>query len=166
MRYGGVCKVPKRYWAIIIIIALLCISIPVVVCGGYGTKIANYIWAQWVGVDNPEASVVGFGELQSFLAGYQVELANGGLCGAYARDLHNEAEAQGIKTAIVATKVGNGYHAFNAFSTSEGIVYVDTSLGGCVIAEKVDGFYVFTLEHDGHITEQRLGDEKDFSIYW
>lgn len=157
----------KRYRGILItLLALLCIGVPVLVCGGYGVKIANNLWAQWVEVDNPEASVVEFWELQAFLGEYQVEAPTDALCGTFARNLHNEAEAQGIRAAIVASKVGEQYHAFNAFQTKEGIVYVDTSMGVCVIAQKVDAFYVFVLEHDGHIAKQSLGDENEFSIYW
>ncbi len=49
------------------------------------------------------------------------------VCGEFAKDVHNNAEKQGIKTAWVAIKLEDGsYHALNAFKTKDrGLVFID-----------------------------------------
>jgi ABC-type transporter Mla subunit MlaD len=48
-------------------------------------------------------------------------------CGNFAKDLHNNAEAKGIRTAFVAIQFYNEIsHAINAFKTTDkGLVYID-----------------------------------------
>ena len=48
------------------------------------------------------------------------------MCGDYARDIHNNAERAGIRAAYVAIELPSGYHAFNAFKTTDsGLVFID-----------------------------------------
>jgi hypothetical protein len=48
------------------------------------------------------------------------------MCGDYARDVHNNAEQAGIRTAYVAIEFADSYHALNAFKTADkGLVFID-----------------------------------------
>jgi len=48
------------------------------------------------------------------------------MCGDFARDVHNNAERAGIRAAYVAVKLPSGYHALNAFKTTDrGLVFID-----------------------------------------
>lgn len=51
------------------------------------------------------------------------------MCGSYAQDLHNNAEARGIRAAFVAVQFYEGIgHAINAFKTLDrGLVYIDVT---------------------------------------
>jgi hypothetical protein len=161
-------RVLKRYWVAVVLVALLIITGLVMGCSGCGARAMNSVWVRWVKVDNPQADNVSYEELQSFLQVYEYDIVIGSPCGDCARDLHNTAEYQGISAAIVIAQVGDGghYHAFNAFATDKGIVYIDTTMGVCVKAQKVDDLFTFRWEHDGHITEQRVGGEDKFNVYW
>ncbi len=126
-------------------------------------------------IDSPEAAAVSFAELEIFLDGYStVGFPASWVCGEYALALHDAAEAEGIKAAIVLVRDKGGwspFHAFNAFATTdEGIVYVDSilgwDLGRCAIAELVDGFYVAKVEKGTCKKTSTLGCERDFLIFW
>jgi hypothetical protein len=48
------------------------------------------------------------------------------MCGDFARDVHNNAERAGIRAAYVAIEFSSGYHALNAFKTTDrGLVFID-----------------------------------------
>ncbi len=49
------------------------------------------------------------------------------MCGEFAREVHNNAEKQGIRCAWIAIKLDNGkYHALNAFETTDqGLIFID-----------------------------------------
>jgi type II secretory pathway pseudopilin PulG len=48
------------------------------------------------------------------------------VCGDYARDVHNIAEQYGIRAAYVVVELPSGYHALNAFKTTDrGLVFID-----------------------------------------
>jgi exonuclease VII small subunit len=48
------------------------------------------------------------------------------MCGDFARDLHNDAERAGIRAAYVAVEFSSGYHALDAFKTTDrGLVFID-----------------------------------------
>ena len=51
------------------------------------------------------------------------------MCGSFAEDLHNNAEAKGIRSAFVAVHFYTGLpHAVNAFKTvDKGLVYIDVT---------------------------------------
>jgi uncharacterized protein YxeA len=53
------------------------------------------------------------------------------MCGSFAQDLHNNAEARGIRAAFVAVHFYNSEnHALNAFKTvDKGLVYIDVTGG-------------------------------------
>lgn len=47
-------------------------------------------------------------------------------CGEYARDVHNNAEAAGIRSAYVIIEFSDDWHACNAFKTTDrGLVFID-----------------------------------------
>jgi hypothetical protein len=83
-------------------------------------------------VDNPSATNPSYASLMGFLANDYTEqhqyIAGQYDCSEFSRDIHNAAEAAGIRSAVVHVlfekeTVG---HAFNAFLTSDyGLVYVD-----------------------------------------
>ena len=83
-------------------------------------------------IDNPQAKNPTWQELRTFLLQDTTEqheyIANVYDCSEYSRDVHNNAEAAGIRTAVVHTwfwETTTG-HALNAFLTSDyGLVYVD-----------------------------------------
>jgi hypothetical protein len=48
------------------------------------------------------------------------------VCGEFASDVHNNAEAAGIRCALVAIKLDSSWHACDAFMTTDrGLVFVD-----------------------------------------
>jgi flagellar basal body-associated protein FliL len=83
-------------------------------------------------IDNPEATNPSWAELKAFLAQDMTEnhqyILNEYDCSQFSRDLHNRAEAAGIRAAVVHINlVGESVgHALNAFLTTDyGLVYVD-----------------------------------------
>jgi myosin heavy subunit len=83
-------------------------------------------------VDNVTARDPTWKELMAFIAADKTEkhpyVANEYDCSQFSRDVHNNAEAAGIKAAVVhaSLKNENVGHAFNAFLTTDcGLVYVD-----------------------------------------
>ncbi len=100
-------------------------------------------------IDNPEANNPTWSELISFLAAdrtenndYVVDVYD---CSQFSRDLHNNAEAAGIRTAEVQVWFKNetAGHALNAFITNDyGLVYVDcTGSPDCIARVKLDKDY-------------------------
>lgn len=83
-------------------------------------------------VDNPAAVDPTFNQLMTFLAQDTTEnhayILNVYDCSQFSRDLHNRAEAAGIRCAEVQIRFSNTFsrHALNAFLTTDyGLVYVD-----------------------------------------
>jgi hypothetical protein len=142
-------------------------------------------------IDNSQAVDVSYAELMEFLDNcHAIQIDEPLSCADYAGDLHNEAEARGIRAAIVLVHEKGlplfYFHAINAFNTTDkGMVYVDAGLGyahrpcPCGIAEKIDGVYVVNLKvaeiekwygsyskiEPQYVTET-LGDERGFIIFW
>ena len=85
-------------------------------------------------VDNPEAVNPTWAELKSFLANddtdrhpYIIDVYD---CSQFSRDIHNNAEAAGIRSAVVHVDWTDDTagHALNAFITTDyGLVYVDAT---------------------------------------
>jgi len=83
-------------------------------------------------IDNPTATNPTWSQLLAFLSQDQTEkhayIENVYDCSQFSRDVHNNAEAAGIRAAEVQVKFRNEVegHALNAFLTSDyGLVYVD-----------------------------------------
>jgi hypothetical protein len=83
-------------------------------------------------VDNPRAANPSWGQLMTFLSQDQTEthtyIRDTYDCSQFSRDVHNNAEAAGIRAAEVAVQFKNEIagHALNAFLTTDyGLVYVD-----------------------------------------
>jgi predicted RNase H-like nuclease (RuvC/YqgF family) len=100
-------------------------------------------------IDNPEAINPTWSEMIAFLAEEQTEkndyIANVYDCSEFSRDVHNNAEAAGIRTAEVQVwfKNESSGHALNAFITTDyGLVYVDCTGSPDIIARvKLDKEY-------------------------
>ncbi len=97
-------------------------------------------------IDNPEAKDPTWAELKAFLAADKTEDHEYILyeydCSQFSRDLHNAAEAAGIRCAEVQVNFeGERWgHALNAFLTTDyGLVYVDCTGGPDTIARVVSG---------------------------
>lgn len=112
-------------------------------------------FGELVKVNNPEAVDVTRAELIIFLEQDQTDknewVFGEYVCVHFATDLHNNAEAYGIRACIVQTEAieGEVSHCFNAFETTDrGLVFVDCS-------NQWD--YVFQPHHSF---------SKDFYYYW
>ena len=100
------------------------------------------------------------------------------MCGSFAQELHNNAEAQGIRAAFVAIHFYNEVpHAINAFKTTDrGLVYIDATgtikpspisrLDTQVEVVKDEIYQGTFLFPEGYIILE--GDEivKSIEIYW
>lgn len=94
-------------------------------------------------LDNPEAQNVSLADINSFLfltrpkrddmnkdTDYKFHHGESYYtCGYYAEEVHNDAEALGIRASIAILKMQDGvFHAVNAFETTDkGLIYVDGS---------------------------------------
>lgn len=123
-------------------------------------------------IDNPVAQDISFAELSLFLndVRFEADMPTVNACGWYAQDLHNMAEGEGIRAAIVVSRIT--HHVFNAFQTTDsGLVYVDATpgKGECLIAKKTVGIYQVVFEAQNPIPQtltQKLGAEEDFVFFW
>jgi hypothetical protein len=102
------------------------------------------------------------------------------MCGAFARDVHNNAERAGIRTAYVAVKFASDYHALNAFKTTDrGLVFIDcTGLEAWesgpsnrdkTVNVKLDRSYIpksLFPESGWSVTWGNMGTVLDVEIYW
>jgi Sec-independent protein translocase protein TatA len=99
-------------------------------------------------------------------------------CGNYAQELHNNAEAKGIRAAFVTVHLYDERpHALNAFKTlDKGLVYIDVTgstkpvylanLDKKVILEKDKQYHSSLLFPDGwYVTQERM-IIKSVEIYW
>jgi hypothetical protein len=96
--------------------------------------------------NNPAARNPSWAELKAFLQSDQTDrhayIAGNFTCGDFAEMLHNNAEAAGIRAAIVAIELrpagtleGVSNHSLNAFETTDkGLMYIDTT-------SSAQGFY-------------------------
>lgn len=104
-------------------------------------------------IDNPAATNPTFQELKAFLAQDATEnhsyVINVYDCSEFSRDVHNNAEAAGIRAAVVHVLfAGESYgHALNAFLTTDyGLVYVDCTASPDKIARVVVGKRLYAIE--------------------
>jgi len=102
------------------------------------------------------------------------------MCGDFARDVHNNAERAGIRAAYVAVDLPGGYHALNAFKTTDrGLVFIDcTGLqasesgpSNCdkTVDVRLGKRYVpksLFPESGWSVTWESMGTVHDVEIYW
>jgi len=102
------------------------------------------------------------------------------MCGDFARDVHNNAERAGIRAAYVAVELPGGYHALNAFKTTDrGLVFIDcTGLeasesgpSNCdkTVDVRLGKRYVpksLFPESGWSVTWESMGTVHDVEIYW
>jgi hypothetical protein len=102
------------------------------------------------------------------------------MCGDFARDVHNNAEWAGIRAAYVAVEFSSGYHALDAFKTTDrGLVFIDcTGLeawepgpSNCdkIANVKLGRSYVpksLFPESGWSVTWGNMGTVRDVEIYW
>jgi len=102
------------------------------------------------------------------------------VCGDFARDVHNNAERAGIRTAYVAVRFASDYHALNAFKTTDrGLVFIDCT--GLLASEpgpsnrdktvdvRLGRSYVpksLFSESGWSVTWGNMGTVRDVEIYW
>lgn len=99
-------------------------------------------------------------------------------CGNYAQDLHNNAEAKGIRAAFVTVHFHNEKpHALNAFKTlDKGLVYIDVTgstrpvplanLDTRVEMAKDEMYRQYLIFPDGWLLKQGNKKVKSIEIYW
>jgi hypothetical protein len=127
-------------------------------------------------VNNPAAKDVTYDELVGFLIGYQWPTAGNLTCGLIAEDLHDKAEAAGIRAGIGIVQLPSSWHGFNVFSTTDaGRVFVDASWGIEIIRKFDSTFEFYQIFNDevvpispyGVLAEPLLqGHERDIYIFW
>jgi exonuclease VII small subunit len=101
------------------------------------------------------------------------------VCGEFASDVHNNAELAGIRCALVAIEFSNGWHACNAFKTTDrGLVFVDCTgvRDGCgpyncdktVIVKLADDYIPVSMvpQPGWQTTWENMGMILDVQIYW
>jgi hypothetical protein len=102
------------------------------------------------------------------------------MCGDFARDMYNHAELLGIRAAYVAIELPSGYHALNAFKTTDrGLVFVDCTgleLGEAgpsnrdkIVNVKLGRDYIprsLFPESGWSSTWEDMGTVLDVQIYW
>lgn len=118
-------------------------------------------------IDNPTATNPTWSQLMAFLAQDQTEtfpyIANVYDCTHFAEDVHNNAEAVGIKAAWVGIDFveGGDGHALNAFLTTDyGLVYVDCVSASDKIARVKKGKEYLVIR-SSNITGANVRDD-----YW
>jgi hypothetical protein len=115
-------------------------------------------------IDNPDAVNPTYAELVAFVEqdttdtnDYFIDPSIGYVCADFAEDVHNNAEAAGIRAASVSVEFEEGGegHALNAFDTTDrGLVYIDCtgqSFGDklSVHAEKTGEGYTVVYDDPG-----------------
>lgn len=81
-------------------------------------------------VNNSRSVNPSWSQLQSFIFADKTDespyVLGSYVCGEFASDLHNNAEASGIRCALVALEFQDVWHACNAFLTTDrGLVFID-----------------------------------------
>jgi peptidoglycan hydrolase CwlO-like protein len=135
-------------------------------------------------VDNPSATDPTLAELQAFLRGDTTELhpyiAEIYDCSQFSQDLHNNAEAAGIRCGVVHIEMPNPYfyndpeynwkHAFNCFMTTDyGLIYVDDTGGpDCIGRVEVGKRYLLADISNGlpQGLLQHLRDDAWWEAWW
>lgn len=82
-------------------------------------------------------------------------------CGHYAISLHNQAEAEGIRAAVV---IGDG-HACNAFLVDGAVIYVDATAGHVCIGQD-DGLVIAFEYTVGPATYRQVVHNDKIRIEW
>lgn len=162
---------------LVVPISLLCLTLLMTIaCASRRVNYGLEDFSKWDGspfskIDNPAAANASFDELMTLLnelgaKGYEFADLPGN-CGYYAEAVHNEAEANGIRAAIVFAFVGEGVHIFNAFqATDRGRIYVDMTGGKLTIAKQANGEYRFVRQEGNQTRIQEVGSEREFCIFW
>jgi hypothetical protein len=95
-------------------------------------------------VNNPNATDPTWQELKTFITADKTDESpyweNIFMCGSYAEEVHNNAEAAGIKAAWVGVDFQgqDEGHAMNAFKTSDrGLVFIDCTGGGVMVERPI-----------------------------
>jgi hypothetical protein len=99
----------------------------------WGSVVASGIRPPFINVsivNNTQSENPSWQQLQSFIFTDKTDekpyLPDSYVCGEFASDVHNNAEAAGIRCALVAVEFGDVWHACNAFLTADrGLVFID-----------------------------------------
>ena len=134
-------------------------------------------------VNNPEAENPTYAEVIAFLRADITDsyryISDYYMCGNYAETVHNNAEAAGIRAAVVFIRFESELgHAINAFLTTDrGLVYIDSTGSSsqrwasldCIVNEmKISQEYRPTLLFTSMYTIQYEEDNpiKSIEVYW
>jgi hypothetical protein len=140
-------------------------------------------------VNNPNAIDPTWQELKDFLLSDKTDeqpyIEYSYECASYAEEVHNHAEARGIRAAFVSIWFLNDFegHALNAFRTTDkGLVYIDCSTGigvdlvayiekdkeyGIILLEMAESFdYNYFISFDDDLKLELLGIVEEIYIYW
>ncbi len=123
-------------------------------------------------VDNPDAVNPTWAELKAFLAEDRTEQHEYILdvydCSEFSRDLHNRAEAAGIRAAVVHIDLAGETvgHALNAFITTDyGLVYVDCTGPPDTIA-RIKSQYEYRSVAVPNVSIQNVRDDSWWASLW
>jgi hypothetical protein len=133
--------------------------------------------------NNPEAMNPTYDEVVKFMMADRTDsyryVTDYYMCGNYAETVHNNAEAAGIRTAIVFIQFEHGVgHAINAFLTTDrGLVYIDSTgndthllanLDRIVNVMKINQIYmpVFLFPSDYYNVYELDNPITDIEVYW
>ncbi len=133
--------------------------------------------------NNPEATDVSYDDLKQFLLSDKTDrniyTPGSYVCIDYAKELHDNAERQGIRSAIVSVdlKQSNGsidHHALNAFNTTDrGMVYIDTT--GHINSPGIDTIvydfgigkqYIPKTVFNSRYVHFSMGEIVDYDVIW
>jgi hypothetical protein len=172
---------------VILVFALVSFKVPILRDNIYLSQIDK--------IDNPEAVDITYNDLVIFLENLRtprpdlteeqrdrlVAVNNESHCADDTQSLHNEAEGDGIRAAVVIVYNGSWrqpirFHSFNAFRTTDrGIVYVDSSHYNFQLSTKEYAIAVASEFADVIIAKwgnefkggsSELGKERSFWVCW
>jgi len=134
-------------------------------------------------VNNPQSENPSWPQLQSFVLADKTDanpyLPDSYVCGEFASDVHNHAEASGIRCALVAIELKDVWHACDAFLTTDrGLVFIDCTgvvsgdgPANCdkLVTVKLGGEYIpiSMFPEPGWLSVwENMGIILDVQIYW
>ncbi len=125
-------------------------------------------------VDHDDATNPTWQQLVDFLRSDKTDqnqyILNSYMCAEFARDVHNNAEAAGIRAAFVGVsfKGESDGHALNTFETTDkGLVYIDCGdVDAIVYIEEGKEYQPTPLFESNYIIEPLVGIVEAVEIYW
>jgi len=125
-------------------------------------------------INNDDATNPTWQQLKDFLRSDKTDqnqyILGSYMCADYAREVHNNAEAAGIRAAFVGVffEGKTEDHVLNAFETiDKGLVYIDCGeLDTIVYIEEGEEYQPISLYEPDYVTIEPLGIVEAVEIYW